>query len=186
MANTTGKVIYDSVEEYFALRAEFEANLPRLIKDHYFDMWTYSNAEFGVQFSNRIEPALSQALSKLTKGEVPEWTKDATDIFSDAIRGIAKSVSKMAGLKPCVAICSNCGKDDEIEMQEGFENRKICNIMCVGLITNVLFDTEAREVGGEEWGLLRKVRLFKCPGCEKLTDELFDEKVCIDCDRESE
>lgn len=74
------------------------------------------------------------------------------------------------------------GKLEEIEMQEGFENRKICNIMWVGLITNVLFDTEAREVGGEEWGLLRKVRLFKCPGCEKLTDELFVEKVCIDCD----
>ena len=191
MATTTGKVIYDSLEEYRSLRSEFEANLPQLIREKRIDDWTHSNpgytVKYGIQFSNRFEDALLPALAKLTKDQIPEWAESTADMLSCAIRGIAKSVSKMDGLRHSVATCSDCGQEDVIEMQEGFEAPEICNVMCVGLINNVLFDTEAEDVGSEEWGMMRKVRLFKCPGCEQLEDEFWsDGGWCLSCNRESE
>lgn len=184
-----GKVIYDSLDEYKVLCKQFKTDLPQLISDNRIDDWTYSDydykTKFGIQFSNRFEGVLFEALSTLTKNQVPDWTKSTADILSDAIRGMAKSVSRMKHIRHSVVVCSYCENEEVVEMDEGFEDREVCNIMIVGMINNVLFDTEGEEMGSDECGMLQKVRLFKCGKCSNLVDEIFEEElynICVNCE----
>lgn len=177
MTTTTGKVLYQSLDEYNLLRKDFETILPQLIRVNRIDDWTYYDiyykTKFGIQFSNRFEGVIFEALSTLTKNQVPDWTKTTTDILSNAIRGMAKSVSRMKHMRHSVVVCSDCGN-------EGFEDREVCNIMIVGMINNVLFDTEGEEMGSDECGMLQAIRQFKCGKCSNLVDNLF-EGECNNC-----
>ena len=184
-----GKVIYDSFDEYKVLCEQFKTDLPQLISDNRIDDWTYSNydykTKFGIEFSNRFEYAFVLALSKLTKNKIPNWVNETSEILGNSIRGIAKSVSRMKNIRHSVVSCSDCGQEDVIEVQGGFEDHIICNIMIEGMINNVLFDTEGEEMGSDECGMLRKVRLFTCETCSNLVDEIFEGELgnnCLDCD----
>ena len=185
---TTEAVLYASLDEYKLLREEFESSLPQLIRDNRIDDWTYfeyGSIKFGIEFSNRFEDALMSALSKLTKNMAPVWTKDTADILSDAIRGLAKSVSRMEHIRHSIVVCSECENEEAVDMDEGFEDREICNIMIVGVVNNALFDKECEDVGSDPDGMLRKIRKFKCSKCSNLVDVLFEEEcgnICINCD----
>ena len=148
-----GKVIYNTFDEYKVLCDQFKNDLPQLIHVNRIDDWTYANysnvrnTNFGIQFSNRFENALVLALSKLTKDKIPYWVKNTAEILGNAIRGLAKSVSRMKNIRHSIVSCSDCGQDEVVEVQEGFEDHIICNILIEGMINNVLFDTEGEEMG---------------------------------------
>jgi hypothetical protein len=183
------KVIYDSFEEYANLSKEFKDTLSEFIRNHKIDDWTFSNfisntnTNAGIQFSNRFEQQLLQPLSKLTKHQIPEWTNEVSEILSDALRGMAKSVAEMNHTHHYISNCSECENEDRIEMLQLFQNPAICNVMCMGIINNVLFDTEGEECGREQGGMLRKVRQFRCHACSKPVDEMwFDaDNICTNC-----
>ena len=186
-----GKVIYETFDEYKVLCDQFKSELPQLIHDNRIDDWTYAdytnvnNTNFGIQFSNRFENALALALSKLTKNKISYWVKNTAEILGNAIRGLAKSVSRMKNIRHSFVSCSDCGQEEVVIVQEGFEDHIICNILIEGMINNVLFDTEGEEMGTEQCGMLRKVCLFKCEICSNLVDEIFEGElgnICLDCD----
>ena len=185
MTSPTGKVLYESIDEYNQFREEFNVSLPQLIRDNHVDDWIYTDygsvAKKGIKFSNRFENVLFGSLSRLTKNQVPDWTKNTANILSDAIRGMAKSVSRMINMQHSISVCSDCETEDVVEMDTAFENREICNIMIVGMINNVLFDTEGEDAGSDSGGMLKKIRLFECEKCSKLVDNLFDGELCISC-----
>jgi hypothetical protein len=116
---------------------------------------------------------LSDALSKLTKSEIPEWTKTTAEIMGDAVRGLARSITYLNAARLYMECPETCWMH-HVELQDGFKDREVCNTMIVGIINNMLFDTESHVMGTDTDGMLRKVRLFVCPICERMVDEIID------------
>ena len=177
-SHVQSKVLYDSLDEYNQLCRQFKEELPQLLRDNKIDNWAYTEVgshetKFGVCIFNRFETVLSDALSKLTKSEIPEWTKTTAEIMSDAVRGLARSITHLNAARIYMECPETCWMH-HVELQDGFKDREVCNTMIVGIINNMLFDTESHVMGTDTDGMLRKVRLFVCPVCENMVDEIID------------
>jgi hypothetical protein len=186
------KILYESKQEFDCLCQEFKDGLSNLIKSNNIDDWTYidwqSPNNFGLQYSCPCEEVLGEALSKLTKNQNKKWVENMSDILGCAIRGIAKSISLMNSFNEETE-CDECGNERiEINFQEKFENRNICNIMITNMINNILFDEEKiGDGGGCALGQMDKIKQFKCEKCNKFCefidnwDDEFECEICVDC-----
>ena len=75
--------------------------------------------------------------------------------------------------------CEECGNDEiDVNFQDKFKEREICNIMLINVINGILFDDN---------GEMDKIIQFKCKKCNNFCDMLdgwdneLNDGICYDC-----
>lgn len=195
MTTAPKKVIYDSIEEYKLLRLQFGDELPLLIERFKIHNWTHRNSRnqvrFGIGFADpfrdTFKKILCQAINKLTKAHIPEWSEEMATVLCDAIHGMAKSVAWMAGIQLDIE-CEATSWIHSIDVQDAFKIEDVCSRMITGVVHNILFDTEGDLMGVNnegEGGSLGRVSMFKCTHCENAIDvaihSVYNPPVCGGC-----
>ncbi len=167
MTTSSKKVTYDSIAEYNLLRLQFGDELSRLIERFKMHNWTHRNStnqvRFGIECADPFETMLGQAINKLTKGHIPEWSDEMAAVLCDAIKGMAKSVAWMWGIQLDIE-CEETSWIHSIDVQDAFKIEEVCSRMIVGVVNNILFDTERKLLGSindGEGGSLGRVSMFK-------------------------
>ena len=172
------KILYENMKEYEFLCNEFKNKLPILIKDNNIDDWLRMDGKFRLRISYDIEYILNTALTTLSKNQSKLWVNHMTDILSCAVRGLATSINYMNKFNEYVD-CEECGNDEiDVNFQDKFKEREICNIMLINVINGILFDDN---------GEMDKIIQFKCKKCNNFCDMLdcwdneFNDGICYDC-----
>jgi len=176
MTTPPKKVTYDSIAEYKLLRLQFGDELPLLIERFKMHNWTHqtnrNQVRFGIECADPFKTILGQAINKLTKGHIPEWSDEMAAVLCDAIKGMAKSVAWMSGIQLDIE-CEETSWIHSIDVQDAFKIEDVCSRMITGVIHNILFDTEGELLGSVndgEGGSLGRVSMFKCIHCFNAVD----------------
>ncbi len=184
------KILYENMKEYECLCNEFKNKLPILIKDNNIDDWLRMDGKFRLSGSSDIEYILNTSLTTLSKNQNKLWVNHMTDILSCAVRGLATSINYMNKFNE-YANCEECSNDEiDVNFQDKFKERGICNIMIINVINSILFDDNATNGGchyGNTGGEMDKIIQFKCKKCNKFCDMLdrwdneLNDGICYDC-----
>lgn len=175
-------ILYNSLEEYELLCTNFKNELPELISQYELDDWSYDWNENGCGIHNscNFENVIEFLLLDLTKRKNHQWASKIAERIGLAIRGIIQAAGDLKYSRDTIN-CAMCDSNNSFCIQSIFMSREICKIFIVNTVNNIIFNEKTEFLSGE----LEKIRIFKCPICDKIVRLLMKSasisESCISC-----